>query len=73
MNKPGQYKIEIEDVIGDRWSAWFEDLAVCQVSDKETILTGELSDQAALLGVLANIHALNLKFVRVHCSVFCKQ
>jgi len=73
MNKPHRYEIEIEGVIGDRWSAWFEDLAVCQVSDTETILTGELSDQAALLGVLAKIHALNLKIVSVQCSVFSRQ
>jgi hypothetical protein len=65
MNEPGIYKIQIAGMITDRWSAWLENLAIQQVSDGETILTGELRDQAALLGVLSKIHALNLKIVAV--------
>jgi hypothetical protein len=65
MNKPGIYRIQIAGVITDHWSSWFEDLAIQQVSSGETILTGELRDQAALLGVLSKIHALNLKIVAV--------
>jgi hypothetical protein len=65
MYKPGVYKIHIEGVITDRWSGWLENLAVQHVSDKETVLTGELPDQAALLGVLSKIHALNLKIIAV--------
>ena len=65
MYKPGVYKIHIDGVITDRWSSWLEDLAIRQVSDKETVLTGELPDQAALLGVLSKIHTLNLKIIAV--------
>ena len=57
------YNIQIEGVISDRWSGWFEGLTVHQVAENETELKGELADQAALLGVLAKIHNLNLKII----------
>ena len=65
MYKPGVYQIHIEGVITDHWSGWLENLAVQHISDKETVLTGELPDQAALLGVLSKIHTLNLKIIAV--------
>ena len=65
MNKPNVYEIRIEGLISDHWSGWFDDLTIQQVSDKETLLMGALTDQAALLGVLSKIHALNLKIITV--------
>jgi hypothetical protein len=58
-------RIQIEGLISNHWSSWFGDLSIQQVSDNETILNGELADQAALLGVLSKIHTLNLKIISV--------
>ena len=65
MNKPHVYEIRFEGLVSGHWSGWFEGLSIQQVSDKETLLKGALTDQAALLGVLSKIHALNLKIITV--------
>lgn len=65
MNKPRLYEIRIEGLIMDNWSDWFEGLIAQQAGDQETVLKGELADQAALLGVLVKIHSLNLKIIAV--------
>ena len=66
MNKIRTYEVRIEGVISDQWSDWFEGLVIQPPStEPETILKGELPDQAALLGVLSKIHSLNLKIVSV--------
>ena len=52
----------------DRWSEWFEGLALQADPDGETILRGRLIDQAALFGVLTKIHALNLVLISVYRS-----
>jgi hypothetical protein len=65
MDAPFVYEIRVEGHLPDRWSAWIDDLAVQIELNGETRLTGLLSDQAALYGVLAKIHNLNLLLVSV--------
>jgi hypothetical protein len=67
MNNLGAYEIRIEGLVSEHWSGWFEGLAIRQSSDEETILSGNLSDQAALLGVLNKLHGLNLMILAVFC------
>lgn len=68
MDKPCFYEIHVEGVLTDCWSDWFEGLAIRNEPNGETRLYGPLIDQAALLGVLAKIHALNLTLVSVFRS-----
>ena len=65
MNQPRMYEIRIEGLVTENWSAWFEGLTILQAFGEETILRGVLADQAALLGILAKIHSLNLKIITV--------
>ena len=65
MDRPALYEIRIEGHIQARWSDWFEGLEIRNESNGETRLCGPLADQAALLGVLEKIHALNLKLINV--------
>ena len=53
----------------DRWSDWFDGLAIQVGPPGETTLSGLLVDQAALFGVLAKLHALNLALISV-CRSF---
>ena len=62
------YEIRIEGHLTDRWSDWFEGLAINNDSNGETILNGSITDQAALFGVLNKIHALNLTLISVNRS-----
>lgn len=63
------YEIKIEGQLSEDWSDWFEGLAIHNGLSGETRLTGFLTDQAALFGVLTKIHALNLNLVSVTRSV----
>ena len=60
-NKPQVYEIHIQGKLSANWSDWLDGLTIQAQSDNETVLSGILPDQAALLGVLGRIHALNLK------------
>jgi hypothetical protein len=65
VDKPWLYEIRVEGQLTERWSAWFEGLAIRSDPEGETSLTGQLADQAALFGVLSRIHDLNLVLVSV--------
>jgi len=65
MDTPFVYEIRVEGHLSDHWSAWFDGLKVQAEPNGEARLTGLLSDQAALYGVLAKIHNLNLVLVSV--------
>ncbi len=59
------YEIHVEGHLPDRWSDWFDGLAIRTDFNGETTLSGLLTDQAALFGVLAKIHNLNLILISV--------
>ncbi len=54
------YEIRIQGHLDVDWALWLSGLTVSSVDDDETVLCGELADQAALHGVLAQIRDLNL-------------
>jgi hypothetical protein len=56
----------VEGHLTDRWSEWFEGLAIHNDPDGGTTLSGALIDQAALIGALSKIHALNLTLISVN-------
>lgn len=66
MDAPRVYEFRVEGHLADRWSDWFEGLTIRNDSNGETTLTGQLTDQAALFGVLTRIHDLNLILISVH-------
>ena len=68
MDIPRVYEIRVEGHLGDQWSDWFEGLMTRQEPKGETTMTGTLTDQAALYGVLTKIHNLNLILVSVRRS-----
>lgn len=65
MDKPYIYEIRVEGHLADGWSDWLQGLAIRNEPNGETTLAGVLIDQAALFGVLAKIHNLNLILVSV--------
>lgn len=67
METPRVYEIRVDGHLAERWSDWFEGLVIRREADGQTVLTGPLSDQAALFGVLARIRDLNLVLISV-CS-----
>ena len=65
MDKSCIYVIRVEGHLADRWSDWFEGLAIHNDLNGETTLSGSVTDQAALFGVLNKIQALNLTLISV--------
>jgi hypothetical protein len=61
---PARYEIRVDGVLESRWAAWFGDLQVDN-DGRQTIISGPVSDQAALHGMLAKIRDLGLTLISV--------
>ncbi len=59
------YEIRIEGQLSPTWSDWFGGLALANLENGQSVLSGPVTDQAALLGILARIRDLNLKLILV--------
>jgi hypothetical protein len=57
------YEIRVLGHLAERWSDWFGGLAIHNEPGGEATLTGVISDQAALIGALNQVQALNLTLV----------
>jgi hypothetical protein len=64
---PDYYEIKIKGHLDPRWSDWFAGLQLTHLDGNETLLAGELPDQAALHGLLERIRDLNLTLMSVTC------
>lgn len=61
-------EIRVRGQIDERWSEWFGDLAIRHVQGDETVLTGQVVDQATLYGLLARLRDLRLELISVNCE-----
>jgi hypothetical protein len=61
---PAQYEIRVDGVLGEHWAGWFEGLQVRSEAG-ETILSGPVTDQPALHGVLVKIRDLGMRLISV--------
>ena len=60
------YQIRIKGHLDRQWRNWFEGLTITLADDGDTLLTGAVSDQAALYGLLKKIRDLGLPLVSVN-------
>jgi hypothetical protein len=67
------YQIRVQGHLGDRWACWFEGLTIRQEKDGTTLLTGPMTDQAALHGLLVRIRNLCLPLISVNRVVLPPQ
>lgn len=65
MSEPVFYEIRVEGHLGDSWSPWFEGMTIHHEEGGETVLSGPLTDQTALHGVLMKIRDLGLALIEV--------
>jgi hypothetical protein len=59
------YQFRVKGVLDRRWSAWFDDLQVAGDEHGQTTITGPVTDQAALHGLLTKIRDLGLELLEV--------
>lgn len=64
-DKPVVYQLRIKGHLDSRWTAWFQGLEVALKESGETWLTGPVTDQAALHGLLKKLRDLGLTLVSV--------
>ena len=60
------YQIRIRGHLDDRWTGWFEGMAITQEKGA-TLLTGPVVDQAALHGLLKKVRDLGMPLLSVKC------
>ena len=69
FDMPASYRIRIEGPLDKRWSAYLSGMAISSVrrpgESTVTTLTGELVDQAALMGVLNTVYDLGFTLLKV--------
>lgn len=62
-----RYEIRVDGVLDRRWTTWFEGLEVDN-DGSQTVISGEIADQAALHGLLNKVCDLGLTLISVHRS-----
>jgi hypothetical protein len=68
------YEIRVKGHLDERWSIWFDGLAVKHEANGNTIISGSVVDQAALHSLLMKVHTLNLTLLavsRIETDVTC--
>jgi hypothetical protein len=65
MDREMSCRIRVLGELSPAWSIWFDGLTVSPEPDGSTVLMGNLPDQAALHGFLAQIRDLGLTLVSV--------
>ncbi len=59
------YQIVIKGHLEKRWSQWFEGMKIQNLPGGETVLSGEVVDQAMLHGLLNKIRDLGIPLISV--------
>ena len=62
---PGHYEIRIKGHLDNRWANWFVDMTITLEANGETWLTGPVTDQAALHGLLRKVRDLGMPLISV--------
>lgn len=65
---PEYYEVKVRGHLDQHWSEWFGGLKLTYLEGDVTLLSGLLSDQAALHGLLERIRDLNLTLISVTCG-----
>jgi hypothetical protein len=65
FDKPGVYQVRVKGTFDERWSEWFDGFTIVPQSDNQTLLTGSVTDQIALHGLLSKIRDLGLPLLSV--------
>ena len=58
-----QYEIRVKGLLGSRWTAWFDGLAITNEGDGTTVIRGPVVDQAALHGLLQKLRDIGIPLV----------
>ncbi|HHY58297.1 MAG TPA: hypothetical protein GYA08_22995 [Chloroflexi bacterium] len=60
------YTIRVAGQLGAEWTAWFDGMTITLTADGDTVLSGVVTDQAALHGLLRRVRDLGLTLLAVN-------
>ena len=64
-HRPAVYQLRVAGRLDQHWSAWFGGLTLTHEDDGSTSLTGAVTDQAELHGLLTKIRDLGVTLISV--------
>jgi hypothetical protein len=59
-------EIRVKGLLSEVWSDWFEGLTIERKDNGEMVLSGNIVDQSALMGVLNKLNRLNLTILSLN-------
>ena len=62
----GFFKIQVKGHLDSSWVDWLEGLEIKLLDNGEMVLSGNIEDQAALMGILNTLHSLNLTLLSMN-------
>ena len=62
----GHYEIRIRGHLDEQWADWFGGLTITLEEGGDTLLTGQVVDQAALFGLLRKVSDLGMPLLSVN-------
>lgn len=65
LSQPALYQIRIKGHLSCEWEDWFDGLTIKLENDGNTLLTGLIGDQAALLGLIKKVRDLGLTLISI--------
>jgi hypothetical protein len=65
-SQPVVYQIRLKGHLGSQWTDWFEGLTITLEDNDDTLLTGPVTDQAALYGLLKKVRDLGMPLLSVN-------
>ena len=63
---PSSVEIIIQGHLDPAWADWLEGFTITHAPDDLTLITGKVSDQASLYGLIAKLRDLGLELISVH-------
>lgn len=63
--QPGRYEIRLKGRLDARWTGWFDGMSLSHESDGTTVISGPVTDQTALHGLLRKVRDLGLPLISV--------
>jgi hypothetical protein len=65
LTTPARYRIRVQGQLGPQWADWFAGFTLNWQEPDETVLVGQVVDQAALHGLLNILRDLGLPLLEV--------
>jgi len=65
QNKKKTYQIRIKGHLGEQWGEWFDGMAITLEKSGDTLLTGIITDQAQLHGLIKKIRDLGMPLISI--------